>query len=206
MAKAMPQTSLKPVANLRVRGVTFIEMCVIVTILLIMAALIEPNYARIKEGQNQRAFVSALASEVKRAKVTAISTGRTTTLQYDQGQQQITLNQPSTDTSDPNQFVPLTELQNQQTQPIHTVQVPSTVTLGDFKLGQNNTDASDWKINFYLDGRCDAGGVRVDINGASHSLVIDENGNASYVDGPLPDTSNDVWQAGQIVFRTGGAS
>ncbi len=198
----MPQTLSRAVSNRRNRGITLIEMSVVVMVILIMAALIERNFSHVKEGLAQRAFTSSLRSEVIRARLTAIQDGKTVTMQYDPAGSTFTLSEPTTDTTSSNQApIKITDLQSQPTESVHSIPIAPGITFSTFRIGTNDTGNGDWKLHFYPEGRSDGGGVQMMVGKVTESLLIDPHGLPTYVSGPLPDASNDVWQSGTYEQR-----
>jgi hypothetical protein len=180
-------------------------MSVVVVIILIMAALIEQNFSRVKEGLAEKSFTAGLRSEVLRARVMAIQNGQTVVMQYDAAGSQITLSQPQNDNTDPNQTptqVPVNTLQDQATTVVHQLAVPKSVQFDGFRTGTNDVGDGDWKLHFYSDGRSDGGGLQLRLGSQGQSLVVDKKGYPTYVTGSLPDPTTDNWPSGTYEQRT----
>ncbi len=199
----MRQTSLTAVTkSRRTRGITLIEMSVVVIVILIMAALVERNFAHVKDGLAQRAFISNLRAEVTRGRLQAIQDGQTVTMQYDPAGSQFTLSEPEINT-DSNQTPQLvTDLQNLTSNPVHSLKIPSGVSFSDFKTGTTDEGNGNWQLHFYPEGKSDGGGIQILIGQQTQSLLIDNHGNSSFVSGQLPDNTNDIWTSGTYVQRT----
>jgi Tfp pilus assembly protein FimT len=199
-----PQTSSRAATSRRrTRGITLIELSLVVIVIGIMAALIEPSYAHVKDGLAQRAFVNNLRSEIVRGRLQAIKDGQIVTLQYDPAGSQFTLSEPPVPDANSTQTPELvTDLQNQQASQTHAISIPSGVSFSDFKTGTTDQGSGTWQLHFYPDGTSDGGGAQVTIGKSTQSILVDTQGNPTMLAAPLPDTTNDIWTSGIYDQRT----
>ena len=168
------------------KGFTLIEMTVVITILLIIAATIGPRIVAMGNTRNVLSFVNGLGRIASQARESAISENNTAKLTYDASRGVLNVDVEQTNSDG-------TKGDDKQ---VGTLTVPAIVQLVDFRVGTDTSSQSDWTVHFYPDGRCEGGGLTSSDAGKIQSLVIDTSGNGSVQDGPLPDTSQDIWQAG----------
>jgi prepilin-type N-terminal cleavage/methylation domain-containing protein len=168
------------------RGFTLVEMSVVITILVILAALITPNLVTMQTSREVRSFVNALPDIAGRARDTAISEGVTTKLTYDDASHSILLS---------------IEKANEDDTDVTSLTVPTQVQVTGFQADGETRSSGDWTVRFYSDGRSDGGGIETSDAGMIRSLVVDKDGVAKLQPGQLPEESEDRWPAGEYEHR-----
>ena len=154
--KARRQTSLNRAAkNRAARGITYIEMLVVVAVVAILAAMVEPSFSHVKQSLAEKRLLGDLRSEVTRAHIKAIQDGQIVTLEFDPAGHQFTLNEPPVQDPSSNQTPQLiTDLQNQQPSQVQVMSIPKddSISFTDFTVGAKDQGAGQWSLPFYPDG------------------------------------------------------
>jgi len=168
------------------RGFTLIEVTVVITILVILSALLSTRIVAMLASRQVQSFIDGLPRIATQAREAAITQGQTAKLTYDQSQQTLHV---------------AAEQSGQPDKTVADLSVPSNVQLDSFQLAGQTSGAGDFTLRFYPDGHSDGGGIETNSNGSMRSLVVDTNGLAKLVNGPLPAASQDTWTAGDFVHR-----
>ncbi len=153
----------------------------------VFASAIVPNMLAEKRGREQRQFYSSLRDAAVKARSQAITSGKAIIMGFDDSQNMLTL---STENDE-----------GKAGDSIATVPLTSGISALNFELEGNNVSSPDWQLRFYSDGNSDKGGIEVGTTDNSKSLVVGDDGLAKLSDGPIPDTSNDKWPAGDYEHR-----
>ncbi|AIE87567.1 prepilin-type N-terminal cleavage/methylation domain-containing protein [Fimbriimonas ginsengisoli] len=169
------------------RGFTLIEVSVVITIIVVLAALVTPNLSNMLASRQVRTFVNALPDIAGQTRDAARNQGVTTKLTYDDSAHQL---------------IASIERVNQDDETITSLAVPNPVQIQAFQADGQQKSAGDWTLHFYSDGHSDGGGVETNDAGMLRSLVVDRNGVATLVRGPLPDATEERWPAGDYEHRT----
>jgi len=202
-------------------------MMVIVFLLAMVSVAVVPYVISMRDSQARRALYSGIADLAGQARETAIAENVTTYLEPDTSQNAMLLKEqvsssnyssrqgssnlaPGTTTMVVNGKVEstrtmsnigtaTTDESNDKT--LRTLPMPVGLQFGNFQLGGSSSDAGAWRLHFFADGTCDGGGVEINDRGYVKSLVVNNHGGSQIVDGTIPDTSQDRWQAGDYVHR-----
>lgn len=167
-----------PRAKIR-RGFTLIEMSVVVLIIALLAAAVAPNLVSLKTGRELRQFRSDLRQLAAQTRESAISTGKELDLSF--GSNRFSVQPADTEST----VVP------------RTLAVPDVVTTNRFELAGADSSEGEWTLRFYPDGTTDGGGVELREGQNAFALQIKKSGEVLVVDGNLPDTTAEKWQAGE---------
>ncbi len=148
-----------------------------------------PNLEAEKKGRDERVFYGRLLDAPSTARQDAIDSGKTVTMAFDDSQNAVTLTEAADDGTDGDT-------------PFVTVPLPKTLHASSFQLSGNDSSSAEWKLHFYPDGKSDGGGIEIGSTGGdSKSLSVAASGLATIATGPIPDTSQDQWQAGDYEHR-----
>ena len=173
------------------RAFTLIELTLVIAVLALMVALVVPNLLAIKRSRdllNLEAAIGRLPAEARNA---AVKSGRPVTLQITGDA--LVMQQSQTDAS--------TAQTNGTSAQMKQVSLGSGIVVENAQQNGQPVDPSAWLWTAYPDGTADSGGLEFTEGSAVKSLVIPRDMNARWVDGALPDTSQDKWTAGELLQR-----
>lgn len=169
-------------------GFTLIEMMVVITLLVLMAAMVVPNLARLREAQQKRDFVSGLATFARQAREEAITGGQSVRLRLGDGESALE--------------IVTTDLTSGDERTIRTRRFPDGFGTGQTRIEDTLAPGSEWQLTFFPDGSSERGGIEITEGQRVYALVLDnEIGQPRLVEGNLPDLSQDRWAAGEIERR-----
>jgi prepilin-type N-terminal cleavage/methylation domain-containing protein len=211
-------------APTRKGGYTLIEMMVVTVLLALFSAILVPSYINIRDGQQRRAFYTEVTDIAGTARELAITHNATMYLQADTTGGKLVIKQEVNDsqyqTADGGAGIGSTSSSNGtgiDTNPqsnigtaatdrsgdtaITNLPLPPSTAFGNFQMKGQASDSSTWKLEFYADGTCGGGAVELIDKGVTKTLVVNGKGGAKLVDGNIPDTSQESWQAGDYVQR-----
>ena len=199
---------------MRRRGYTLMEMSVVVVILVVIAALVLPNISANQRTERAQAYLSGLRDAAVQARDHAVTSGRTVVMSYDEGQKEISLAEEAEGTSfsmAPKTSSDRATLDSARTAPDNTTSTGETVikhltlpdglTVNGFKLDGKDSTSAEWQLHFYADGGTDSGGLEIDDNGATYSLVVSNKGIARLIRDKFPEASTEKWEAGEYEKR-----
>ena len=169
------------------KGFTLLELIIVVTLIALFAIAIVPNVLNQQRSGQLRSFYSGARRIVSTARETAISQKTTVTLTYDDADGRLVLSRKEADS-------------DQATELAH-LNVPGELQASGFRVGTADTNSGEWSIAFYSDGTSDGGGLSFDRGNGPRSLAITTTGYCKLVDGELPDTSTEKWEAGSYEQR-----
>lgn len=169
-------------------GFTLIEMMVVITLLVFIAALVYPNLARLRDAQEKRDFVSGLATFARQAREEAITGGQSVRLRLGDGENALE--------------IVTTDLTSGDERTIRTRRFPDGFGTGQTRIEDALAPGSEWQLTFYPDGSSERGGIEITEGRRVFALVLDnEIGQPRLMEGNLPDLSQDRWAAGEIERR-----
>jgi len=169
------------------KGFTLIELAVVVLILALLSALVVPRLANIQDGIEAKLSLDSVQRLATRARETAISSGRPVGMAYNESDGAFELRQ-ETDEGD-GSVVASTVL--------HPGFSPER-----FVVANNESNASDWQVNFYGDGTSDGGGLELNEGGVTRSFIIGaKSGLSRWANGGLPASETEIWPAGEYERR-----
>lgn len=173
----------------RSRAFTLVEVSVVVLLLAMFAALTVPRLAAFQKGNQLRQFRMNLAKLVAQAKATAMESGTTCVLRFEESGDRFELARTSVDADET---------------VIQTLALPGEVQIASSRAGGQDTGVN-WEASFYPDGSATEGGVRIDWGDSEESLIINgRTGTAVWSSDEIPDASTTRWQAGEIEQRVPG--
>lgn len=160
----------------------------VILLLVLLAAAVLPNLNAMREGRIERAFPGDVRRLAMDARERAISDGRTYALTFGDQLQRLQLVEPS--------------LEGGAGTTLSEVHLTSTAQTGRLELEGREANSADWVLNFYPDGSSDGGGVEFTRGNSVFALHVQAvNGTIRIIDGRLPDTTAQRWQAGDIERR-----
>ena len=182
---------------MRRRAFTLVELMVVTSI--IAAGLITPNVVAIKQGRERDEVYNSVLRLFQRGRESSIQDGRNYELSVTGGNTLVLQRDKATqDGDDPRQAQVGTPA---ETEDVDQVALTGDVSLGNLRLGDKDSNASDFIMHFYPDGRSEGGGLELVYNGAKRNVFVSTRGLASMADGDLPAATETDWEAGQYVQR-----
>ena len=153
-----------------------------ITILALMAAAVLPNIVNEQKSREARQFFSKARNLMLDSRSRSISDGQTRSIKIDETAGRLVVETTDPETGD--------AVEGQ------TLELPEGVTGNAYRIESEESNSSEWSIRFYADGKARKGGISFSSNGRIISLVVNERGSVTQVDGPLPEVSDESWDAG----------
>lgn len=160
----------------------------VIVLVALLASSIAPQLSAMKRSRIEREFPIAALRLALTARETAITDGQAVSLMFGEQLRRMQVVRTDAESGTDNALFEIT--------------LSPEVETGRLDLAGRESNSSDWRLAFYPDGTCDGGGVEFRRGNQSFALVIDPaSGAARIIDGQLPDTTGDRWQAGEIEHR-----
>lgn len=184
---------------MRRRAFTLIEMTVVCAILAMVAVLVMPNLIGMKARRDRDETIDSVLRLAQRGRESAIQDGVTYSLTVNGGTT-LTLQKEKAEQEgdDPRQTPAGTQATLED---VAHVDLDNGVSVGNLRLGSQDSSVSDFTMHFYPDGHSEGGGLELNYDGAQRSLLVTNRGLVSLADGALPATAETDWEAGQYVQR-----
>ncbi|HVT14149.1 MAG TPA: type II secretion system protein [Fimbriimonadaceae bacterium] len=173
------------------RGYTFVEMVVLVTILSLVSIFVMPSLVSMKKSSDTRETMAGLRRIAADARERAIQNDKPTEIIYDESKKQLQILDVNTDG---------TQTTDGTTEAVRSVDLLAGIEPERFEIDGKDSNTTDFKITFSPDGRCTGGGIEF----KDFSILVDSDGHSQYIEGALPDPTDEVWQAGNLEQRTQG--
>ena len=154
----------------------------VITVLALLAAAIMPNLLNESRSRAARQFFSKARNLMLDARSSSIRDGQTRSIKIDETGGRL--------------FVETTDAESGDAVEGQALTFPEGVTGSAYRVQGEESNSAEWDIRFYSDGKARKGGISFDSNGRIISLSVDERGAVTQIDGPLPDTSEESWDAG----------
>jgi prepilin-type N-terminal cleavage/methylation domain-containing protein len=167
------------------RGFTLIELSVVIIVLALIAATVLPRLSTLESSREYRDFRLAVRRLGLEAREQAISRGLPTSVTFDESEQTLNI---------------VIDSDGEETT-LRTVEVVEGVEPARFAADNAETNASEWKLTFYPDGRSDGGGIDFESNGDLFTLYAEKSGSVHFADGEMPDLTSEQWPAGEYEHR-----
>lgn len=164
---------------------TLVELTVVCAILVIIAATIVPNLVAVTRSRSLKDLEGNVARLPAEARNEAVKSQTPVRLRVS-GTTLVMERVPAT--GEPAQ--------------VKMVDLGDSLTVDAAQQNGKTTDAGSWVWMVYPDGSADSGGVEFTEGQAQKSLVLSANGGVQWIDGPLPDSAQDTWPAGQLLPHT----
>ena len=169
----------------RSQAFTLIEVILVITILTLMVALVVPNLIAIQRSRQLLSLEASIVRLPAEARVAAVKSGQPVTIQVTG--EALVMQQTQTDGS---------------SSEMKQVPLGTQITVENTQQDGRPVDPTAWQWTAYPDGTADSGGLEFSLGTTTKSLVIPRDRNARWIDGTLPDTSQDEWPAGELLQRT----
>lgn len=157
-------------------------MTVVIAILVVLFAGIMPNLLNESKSREARQFFSKARNLMMDTRSRAVRDGQTRSVRIDESAGRLVVETTDPETGDVAEG--------------EVLALPEGVTGNAYRVELQESNSAEWAIRFYGDGRARKGGISFSSNGRIISLSVDERGTVTQIDGPLPDTSEDSWDAG----------
>lgn len=157
-------------------------MTVVITVLVLLAAAIMPSLVSEKNSREARQFFAKARNLIQETRARSMGDSQTRTLRFDDSEGKLVVDRLDIETGDS-----VTERE---------LELPAGVEGSAFVVEGEASNSAEWQVGFFADGLSTEGGITLTNNGRPISIVIDDRGTVRQIDGELPDTSQDVWDAG----------
>lgn len=169
------------------RGFTLIELSVVVLVLVLIAAIVVPRLRSVNESFEAKLSLDGVQRLATQARESAIASGRPVGLAYNEADHAFELRQETIE----GDFSVLS-----------SAGLHSSMVMERFVVGENESNAADWTVNFYGDGSSDGGGIELNEGGLTRSFIIGaKSGLARWANGGLPAYETETWPAGEFERR-----
>jgi prepilin-type N-terminal cleavage/methylation domain-containing protein len=163
-------------------GFTLIELLIVVTVLVIVASAVTPWMISMKKTSDRRDLLSSIRRVAAEARERAIRTGHSTDVIYDDSASELQIEETGEDG---------------EASVVEHVKMTSGVTPQRFQMAGKDATSADFKLTFSPDGRSNGGGIEFD----GFAISVDQNGTNKFIDGTLPEQTDEKWQAGDLEKR-----
>ncbi len=154
----------------------------VITVLAIFAALIVPNLLNESRGREARQFFSKARNLMLEARSRSIGDQQTRTVRVDESGGRLIVER-----------IDQTSLETVEDK---TLDLPEGVAGSAYRMADLESNSAEWEVRFYADGKSSGGGVTFTTNSRPISIIVDKSGAIRQVDGELPDTQDESWDAG----------
>jgi type II secretory pathway pseudopilin PulG len=189
-----------------------IEVTVMLVVIVLFAALIVPHVVNMVSAQKRRESYGDVLDLAKQARDGAVESGLTYALTYDPAKSEFDLKKEPAP-QDANTIAgtlptpaarPLANVQSvSDLEQVSNYDLPSQVQASKFVAIDDAVDGASWIVHFYPDGTSDGGGVELSEGGTTtQSIQVDKSGISTLVDGSLPDSTEQLWQAGTYAAQS----
>ncbi|HWA83950.1 MAG TPA: hypothetical protein VG820_10970 [Fimbriimonadaceae bacterium] len=180
---------MHPPANRR--GYTFVEMVVLVAILSLVSFFVMPSLISMKKASDTRETMDGIRRIAADARERAIQNGKPTEIVYDESKMQLQILDVDTDG---------TNTTDGTTDAVRSVDLLAGIEPERLQIDGKDSNTTDFKIAFSPDGHCTGGGIEF----KDFSILVDDDGHSKYIEGALPDPTDEIWQAGNLEQRNQG--
>lgn len=157
-------------------------MLVTLTVLCVVVAMISPSLVSMKATSERKSTISGVRRLAATARERAVSTGTATQVIYVEGTKRFEIQDLADDgTATSALFVELLDRVEPQR----------------LQIQGKDVATDDFKMTFSPDGHSSGGGIDF----KDFSILVDTNGTSQFMTGPLPETNDQVWQAGNLEQR-----
>ena len=172
------------------RGFTLVEMTVVISVLALMAALVVPNMVAIKRSQDLRDLEASLLRAPAEARNEARKTRQPVTLRVEGDA--LVMERGASD-------------EEEEAEEVKRVVFGERLRIESAQIAGEPIDVASWQWAAYPDGSADTGGLEFVEGEARKSLVLSGDRSARWVEGELPQMTEDRWPAGELEQRGGQA-
>jgi Tfp pilus assembly protein FimT len=193
MRQILPATSNADVHRRSQVGTTLIELTVVLVILLIIAAAVGPRVVAMLQSQDAKqlkAKIARLPAEAEAQAVTLQAPVRIRVSSNSIIMEQATLGTDGAITQDT------------ASEQIKQVDLGDGLRLDNAQLNGMPSPPDSWEWVVYPDGSSDAGALEFEEDKSHFSLVITDHAASQWIEGDMPDQTQDIWPAGSLAQRT----
>ena len=204
--------SVAPSRRSREEGFTFVEVIVITIILLIMAAIIIPNYLAYQRSASEKeleASIARLPLEAKNEAVklqtpVAITVSDSALILQEEPSASGSSSYAQSASSLGTNTTTLSTSSDPGTTPIQLqeINLGSTLQIANVEMNGQSSDTGSFMWTVYPDGSADEAGIEFTEGTVHKSLVLTSTGDSRWITGDLPDQSQDQWPAGQVATQS----
>lgn len=169
------------------RGFTLMEMTVVITVLLLMAAFVVPNMLAIRRSRSILDMEAAIQRLPREAHNEAMKSHQAVALRVENNALVM-------------ERVPANE-DGGSNQELKRVSLGEEFNVTRAQNGKESIDVASWKWTTYPDGSADQGGLEFTEGSQTKSLVLPKQGDYTWQEGNLPEPTEEEWQAGEIEKR-----
>lgn len=170
------------------RGLTYVELSVVILVLSLVVAIVVPNLHAFLRGENYREHVIRLERIGLTAGRAAAQSNGEAALTFDSGTDEFVISTGEEDTEAASEL---------------RVPLPLGFEATRFINGRAEANVSEWQVTFFTDGSCSGGSVEF-IEGGSEMrtlIVRASDGRSSLIEGPAPEANQERWPAGEYERR-----
>lgn len=174
-------------------GTTLIELTVVLAVLLLIAAAVGPRVVAIQQSQNLKqleAKVARLPAEAQNQAITLQTPIRLRISSNSIVLEKVTLDSYGGITADT------------QSEQIKQVDLGDSITVDNAEMNGQNAPPDSWTWIVYPDGSSDTGALEFEVDKSHYALVINERARSQWIQGDMPDQTQDQWPAGTYVQRS----
>ena len=164
------------------------ELMIVMAVLVVAAAAIMPNVVAYEKSQKAKKLEASIIRLPTEAKNEAVKSQMPVRLRIESGSMVM-------------ERMPLDTTGTQQPESVKELALGDDVQVENTQVGNTSSNDSSWAWTAYPDGSSDTGGIQFSIGSVEKSLVLPANGSPQWVDGALPDQTQQKWQAGQLATR-----
>jgi Tfp pilus assembly protein FimT len=175
-----------------VSGTTLIEITVVLAILLLIAAAVAPRVVAMQRSQNLKQLEGKIARLPADAAAQAVALQ--TPVRIRASSDSLIMEKVSLDAdgaiSDASPSDQIKEIDL------------GDVDVDNAQLNGQPAQPGGWEWIVYPDGSSDTGALEFDVDKSHYSLVITDHAACTWIQGDMPDETQDTWPVGVMVQRT----
>jgi Tfp pilus assembly protein FimT len=184
---------MRPTSQATTDGATLIEMTVVLAILLFIAAAVVPRVVAMQQSFNLKqleAKVARVPAEAENQAVTLHTPVRVRISSNSIVMEKVTVGSDGAITPDA------------QSEQIKEIDLGDSIKVDNAQLNGQSSPADTWQWIAYPDGTSDTGALEFEVDKSHYALVITDHAASQWIQGDMPDQTQDQWPAGELVQRT----
>jgi len=177
----------------RLSGTTMIEIIVVLAILVIIASAVLPRVMAMQRSQNAKQLEAKIARLPAEAAAQAYSLQIPVRLRTSSDSIIMEKVSVGSDGSISN---------DTQSEQIKEVNLGNDIRVDNAQLNGQASTSDNWEWIVYPDGSSDSGAVEFEEDKSHYSLVITDHAASQWIEGDMPDQTQNTWTAGTLAQRT----